>query len=152
MRVAICPIGSRGDIQPTIALAKGLMQAGHEVRLFTHEMFEELARAHGIDFLALPGDPTQGMLRTAAADLGNSPLRMARWLRENFRPVLRELFRRTLDAVQGSDLVVGASVSFAALHVAEKLGIPGVSVQFQPSTLTRAHPGALIPPPPPWLR
>jgi sterol 3beta-glucosyltransferase len=114
-------------------------------------MFEAFARSHGIDFVPLPGDPTVAIMRTAVVELGNSPFRMARWLRENLKPVFGELFRRTLDAVEGADLVVSASLSFAAFHVAEKLGIPAVSVQFQPSTLTREHPGALVPQAPAWF-
>lgn len=151
MKITICVIGSRGDVQPTIALGKGLSQAGHDVRLFTHEMFQDLARTHGVDFVPLPGDPRQGMITTAVVELGNNPIRLARWLRQNFRPILRELFRRTLDAVAGSDLVVSASASVAAFHIAEKLGIPAVSAQLQPTTVTRAFPGAFAPPPPEWL-
>lgn len=151
MRITICAVGSRGDIQPTVALARGLARAGHEARLFTHEMFADLARAHHVDFVPLPGDPRQGMITTAVVELGNNPIRLARWLRVNFRPVFRELFQRTLEAVAGSDLVISASVSLAAFHIAEKLGIPAISTLLQPFTVTRAFPGALIPPPPSWL-
>lgn len=151
MRITICVIGSRGDVQPTVALSKGLTAAGHDVRLFTHEMFEELALAHRVDFLPLPGDPRQGLLSTAVVELGNNPIRLMRWLKQGFRPVLRDLFRRTLEAVEGSDLVLSVTASIAAFHVAERLGIPAISAQFQPTTLTRAFPGAVIRPPPDWL-
>jgi sterol 3beta-glucosyltransferase len=151
MRVTMCTFGSLGDVQPTIALAKGLKEAGHEVRLFTHETFADLARAHNVSFLPLPGDPREALITTAAVGIGKNPLRMARWLRQNFRPVLHDLFRTTLDAVAGSDLVVSASLSFTAFHFAEKLGIPAISTQCQPSTVTRAFAGALLPPAPDWL-
>ncbi len=110
-------------------------------------MFEGLARAHDVDFLPLPGDPREGLITTAAADLGNNPFRMRRWLRKGFRPVLRDLFRLTLKAVEGSDLVLSVTASIAAFHVAERLGIPAVSAQFQPTTLTRTFPGPVIRPP-----
>jgi sterol 3beta-glucosyltransferase len=151
MNITICVIGTRGDVQPTVALGKGLTQAGHDVRLFTHEMFGDLARAHGVDFVPLPGDPRQVLMSSAAVELGNSPIRLTRWLRQNFRPVLRDLFRLTLEVVRGSDLVVSSSVSIAAFHVAERLGIPAVSTQLQPTTVTGAFPGAFVPPPPAWL-
>ena len=33
MRIAIIALGSQGDVQPYIALGKGLKAAGHNVRL-----------------------------------------------------------------------------------------------------------------------
>jgi UDP:flavonoid glycosyltransferase YjiC (YdhE family) len=42
MRIAIIAPGSRGDVQPYIALGKGLKKAGHVVRLVTHQNFEML--------------------------------------------------------------------------------------------------------------
>ena len=42
MRITIIATGSRGDVQPYIALGKGLVAAGESVRLVTHENFESL--------------------------------------------------------------------------------------------------------------
>ena len=50
MRIAIIAFGSRGDVQPYVALGKGLRGAGHDVRLVTHEDFEGLVREHGLDY------------------------------------------------------------------------------------------------------
>jgi UDP:flavonoid glycosyltransferase YjiC (YdhE family) len=150
MKITICVVGTRGDVQPSVALAKGLKRAGHEVRLLTHALFENLAVDHGIEFLPLLGDPREGFT-TAAVELGNNPLRIRRWLRENLRPLLRDGFRQTLEAVEGSDLILAASASIPAFHVAERIGIPAISIQLQPTTLTRAFPGAMVPPPPDWL-
>ena len=44
MRVGIIAIGSRGDVQPYVALGKGLQQAGYEVCVLTHDAFEGLVR------------------------------------------------------------------------------------------------------------
>lgn len=151
MKVTICVVGSRGDVQPAIALGKGLLRAGHDARLFTHELFEDLVRTHGVAFVPLIGDPRQGLTRTAAVELGTNPVRFMRWLRQGLEPVLRDLFRLTLDAVDGSDLVLVSSLSVAGFHVAERLGIPAISMQLQPTTLTRAFPGGTVAPPPDWL-
>jgi sterol 3beta-glucosyltransferase len=151
MKITICVVGSRGDVQPAVALGKALKQAGHEVRLFTHEVFAGLAGAHGVDFVPLPGDPREALITTAAVELGHNPVRFVRWLREGFRPVLRDIFRMTLDVVDGSDVVIASSLAIATFHVAERLGIPAISMQLQPTTLTRAFPGATTPPPPAWL-
>ena len=50
-------IGSRGDVQPYIALGAGFKRAGYEVRLLTHGTFAEIAREEGLDFADLGVDP-----------------------------------------------------------------------------------------------
>ena len=54
-------IGSRGDVQPYIALAKGLMHDGHRVRIATHGEFKEWVESHGIEFGYVGGDPAELM-------------------------------------------------------------------------------------------
>lgn len=54
-------IGSRGDVQPYIALAKGLMKEGHKVRIATHAEFKDWIEGHGIEFREVGGDPAELM-------------------------------------------------------------------------------------------
>jgi sterol 3beta-glucosyltransferase len=61
MRITCLTIGSRGDVQPYIALGKRLMQDGHSVRIATHVEFEDWIRGHGIDFKPVVGDPGELM-------------------------------------------------------------------------------------------
>jgi sterol 3beta-glucosyltransferase len=61
MRITCLTIGSRGDVQPYIALAKGLMKDGHTVRIATHEEFGPWVKSHGIDFAPVAGDPAELM-------------------------------------------------------------------------------------------
>ncbi|TMF40736.1 MAG: glycosyltransferase family 1 protein, partial [Chloroflexi bacterium] len=42
MRITLFAFGSRGDVQPHIALGVGLRAAGHSVRIVTHALFEPL--------------------------------------------------------------------------------------------------------------
>ncbi|MCJ7548823.1 MAG: glycosyltransferase, partial [Anaerolineae bacterium] len=56
MQIAIIAPGSRGDVQPYIALGKGLIEAGHTVRIVTHENFGDFVTSHGVDFVPIPGD------------------------------------------------------------------------------------------------
>ena len=50
MRIALIAPGSRGDVEPYLALGKGLKQAGHAVRLVTHQNFEGFVNSHGVEF------------------------------------------------------------------------------------------------------
>jgi len=151
MKITICSVGSRGDVQPPVALAKGLIQAGHEVTLSTHARFSSLAEAHGVPVLPMEGDPREILLMDAVQEIGSNPVKLTRWFADTFKPRLKSLFLSTMEAVEGSDLVLVSTLSFAAFHVAEKLGVPALSIQLQPSTSTRAFPGVSIPPPAPWF-
>jgi hypothetical protein len=53
VRIAIVAPGSRGDVQPYIALGKGLQDAGHDVRIVTNLEFEPLVRSYGLDCLSV---------------------------------------------------------------------------------------------------
>ncbi len=50
MRITLLIAGTRGDVQPAIALGVGLKKAGYEVRLVTFEAFRELAFEHDLDY------------------------------------------------------------------------------------------------------
>ena len=50
MRIVIVAPGSRGDVEPYIALGKGLKKAGHYVRLISHQNFAKLVNSHGVEF------------------------------------------------------------------------------------------------------
>ena len=140
MRVTIIGVGSRGDVQPYVALGRGLRAAGHDVTVATHETFREFVTGHGLAFAPVTGDP-RGMV--AAAD---------RWIASgryrHVLPVARDLFRRAgplLTAwlsdfsrvAQGSDILVFSPVATPAWSVAERLGIPGVAAYLQPLHATR---------------
>jgi UDP:flavonoid glycosyltransferase YjiC (YdhE family) len=54
MHITVLAIGTRGDVQPLLALAVGLQQTGrHEVCFIAPDDFEALVREHGLDFSPL---------------------------------------------------------------------------------------------------
>ena len=74
MRIAIIAPGSRGDVEPYLALGKGLKQAGHVVRLVTHQNFEGFVNSHGVEFWPVEGnvqDIAQGKDMRALLERGN---------------------------------------------------------------------------------
>ena len=50
-------IGSRGDVQPYIALGRGLQKEGHKVTIVTHEEYKEWVTGFGVDHRTAGGDP-----------------------------------------------------------------------------------------------
>lgn len=62
LNIVIMVIGSRGDVQPFVAVAKELMeQGGHRVRLATHSTFRDFVEENGVEFFDIGGDPQQLM-------------------------------------------------------------------------------------------
>ncbi len=56
MKIIIPTLGTRGDVQPYIALALGLQKAGHQVTLSTHPTMEGLVTSYGIPFAPMGPD------------------------------------------------------------------------------------------------
>ena len=54
-------IGSRGDVQPYIALCKGFLAEGHRPKIATHREFRSWIEKHGIEFAPVEGDPAELM-------------------------------------------------------------------------------------------
>jgi hypothetical protein len=61
MNIVIHVVGSRGDVQPFIAIGQALQKHGHRVRLATHLVFRDFVRQHGLEFFNIGGDPAQLM-------------------------------------------------------------------------------------------
>lgn len=151
MKITVNTFGTRGDIQPYIALSLGLKQAGHLVRILTHQIFEVFVKEYGLDFYPLQLDPRQVLINQALSGLGNNTIRINRWMEENFKPVLHDIFIATLNANRGADLILNSGLSFAGWHVAEKLNIPALATYLWPVTPSRHFPAASGKIPPKWL-
>ncbi|KAM6507176.1 hypothetical protein FALCPG4_018558 [Fusarium falciforme] len=59
LNIVIQVMGSRGDVQPFIALGNELQRHGHRVRLATHDIFENFVRGSGLEFYPIGGDPAE---------------------------------------------------------------------------------------------
>ena len=154
MRIALIAPGSRGDVEPYIALGKGLQKAGHVVRLVTHQNFDTLVNAHGLEFWPIEGnvqDIAQSAEMRGLLEKGNFLAIMSLMAREAQRGALA-LAEGGLAACQGMDLVLaGIGGLFVGLSLAEKLRLPFLQAYYIPFTPTQAYPSFLFPRLPSWL-
>lgn len=62
LNIVIQIVGSRGDVQPFVALGKKIKELyGHRVRLATHATFKKFVEDNGLEFFSIGGDPAQLM-------------------------------------------------------------------------------------------
>ena len=67
LRFTFLTIGSRGDVQPYIALGKGLIADGHRVKIATHEEYREW-----IESVSGKNDPVKPISRASYSMASNS--------------------------------------------------------------------------------
>lgn len=148
MHIAIIAPGSRGDVQPYIALGKGLKRSGHIIRLLTHQNFEELINLHGLEFWPLEGsvqDIAQSKKMQELIEKGNFISVMSQMKKEATRGALA-LAKVGMEACRDIDLIIaGIGGLFAGFSLAEKLEIPFLQAYYIPFTPTKAFPSFLFP-------
>lgn len=144
LRITCLTIGSRGDVQPYIALCKGLIAEGHRPKIVTHAEFEPWVREHGIDFAPVDGDPAE--LMRICVEYGMFTYSFLKEASHKFRGWIDDLLSSAWKACQDSDVLIESPSAMAGIHIAEALGIPYFRAFTMPWTRTRAYPHAFAVP------
>ena len=144
LRITCLTIGSRGDVQPYIALCKGLLAEGHRTKIATHAEFEPWVRKHGIDFAPVDGDPAE--LMRICVENGMFTYSFLKEASAKFRGWIDGLLTSAWKACQDTDILIESPSAMAGIHVAEALGIPYFRAFTMPWTRTRAYPHAFAVP------
>ncbi|MCQ3937525.1 MAG: glycosyltransferase [Chloroflexi bacterium] len=149
--ITLLTSGTRGDVLPYIALGKGLLEAGYNIRIAAPHGFANLIQSHRVPFAPFDGNPTDLLIEqgnSTPMTLGTNPIRSFQATR-NFLQKARPLYRRMLhtaaEACRGSDLLIHGLPTLWGAHIAEGLGIPAVRALLQPFAPTREFPSALLP-------
>ncbi|KEP53307.1 UDP-glucose:sterol glycosyltransferase [Rhizoctonia solani 123E] len=144
MHFTCLTIGSRGDVQPYIALCKGLQADGHKVRIATHKEFQSWIEGHGIEFALVGGDPAE--LMRICVENGMFTVSFLREGVQKFRGWIEDLLETSWIACQGTDVLIESPSAMAGIHIAEALKIPYFRAFTMPWTRTRAYPHAFAVP------
>lgn len=146
-------VGSRGDIQPFIALGNELQKHGHRVRLATHDVFQNFVHENGLEFYPIGGDPKELMaymvknpsiIPSLESLRGGDISRKRKMIAEMLRGCWESCIEA--DPVSGipfvADAVIANPPSFAHIHCAQALGVPIHLMFTMPWSSTRAfsHP------------
>ncbi len=147
--------GSRGDVQPYIALARGFRRAGHHVHIATSADWLPYLQPVGIEFTELPLDfaallnSDDGRVIMAR---GTRPLTFGRALARLVEPLAAQT-ATALDAVcRDADVLIGGQIALLLGDAQlEQLGLPYIHAMLQPFTPTRDFASPMITPLPAWL-
>lgn len=179
MNIVIQIVGSRGDVQPFVALGQVLKtKFNHRVRIATHPTFRQFVTENGLEFFSIGGDPAElmafmvknpglmpGIDSIKAGDIGRRRRQIYEMLNGCWRSCIEAGdgtgARASDDQLESSgldggvslgddtnkpfvaDAVIANPVSFAHIHVAEKLGIPLHLMFTMPWSPTQAFPHPL---------
>ncbi|MBM7844726.1 glycosyltransferase [Herpetosiphon giganteus] len=134
MNYCILALGSRGDVQPFIALALGLQAQGHQVIIAAAHDYRALVESYDCRFAPLIGsiqallDPEQ-----MAAGLAAGRGAIIKQFLQQTPPIIQQLIADALAACRDADCLIVASLGiWPALHLAEHLQIPVVVAHMHP--------------------
>ncbi|HET9930040.1 MAG TPA: glycosyltransferase [Polyangiaceae bacterium] len=143
MQVLLAAVGTRGDVQPALALALELRELGHGVRLCTSPNFLGWAESLGID--AVPMGVEMRQPAKGASTMPKLTPEELRRLRASLPDLVTDQFDTLAAAAKGCDLIVGANAhQYAAPSIAERARIGYVTTVYAPVAVPSLE---LAPPP-----
>lgn len=162
LNIVMQVVGSRGDVQPFIALGKVLKETyGHRVRVATHPNFKDFVQKNGLEFFSIGGDPARlmaFMVKNPALMPGVRSLVTGevRQRRRDVAEYIQGCWRSCYQAGNGislhpadedkpfvADCIIANPPSFAHIHCAEKMGVPLHIMFTMPFSPTQAFPHPL---------
>lgn len=145
MKITVLTYGSRGDVQPLIALTLGLMGRGHLVSLAAPARFENLVKGYGIHFIPLAGDPAE--LSRELNNSGQNPIKQIRDIMSYAFKIGAEVLQQTEEACKDADLIIHTFMHAVGAHtIACERKIPDIHIQLFPMfTPTGDYPNVTLP-------
>ncbi|MDI9313979.1 MAG: glycosyltransferase [Hydrotalea sp.] len=158
-KILIITNGTRGDVDPFIGLAQGLIKRGHTPIICAPIAFKNVIMEHGIDYAYM----NNGLPKIVKSEIGRSIMESSasvmRYVQSGVRvkAILRPSYRRQLDetyrAAQNTapDLIIFNHVAIYGYHVARELHIPAMVAISSPILIPTADMAHLLFPQLSWL-
>lgn len=146
--ISIVASGSRGDVQPYVALGHGLQLAGYHVRLIASENFQSLAAEAGLDFCST-GESIEAITQSEewrkVTESGNFLAILAK-MQSEMKQRAGNMAQQMPTFLEGSDLILtGMGGIGGVFTLAETLHIPLIQAYVFPFTPTGEFPAPLVP-------
>jgi rhamnosyltransferase subunit B len=138
-KILLTTYGSHGDLNPYLVMGSILKNSGHKVTIATILFYKEKVEAIGCEFIPLRPDKEEIGPEEEWAHLVNDSRRGIEFISKKLiLPYLEDNYETLLTATEDCDLIISHILTFVSPIVAEKKGIPWVSVILQPSTFVSA--------------
>src|SRR5262249_24587792 len=137
MRVLLSTIGSRGDVQPLVALALELRALGQEVRLCVPPDFRDWIEGFGLPVTHIGPEVRRFAAAGTSARPGPPSPERRRQMAE--ATVATQFETITLAARDCALIGAATALQIAARSVAERMGIPYVFAAYPPTVLPSPH-------------
>lgn len=145
MTITVLAVGSQGDVQPYLALAVGLKNAGYSVRFAANSNFAGLAARYELEFFPIQSDSfefTRNSKTQSWLDSESIPNLILSTNRV-IRPMLAGIIADVFAACEGSDAVIYHSYALPFVHYfCQQLKIPSIPASLHPMP-TRSYPAIL---------
>ncbi len=148
MNITILCLGSRGDMQPYLALAVGLQQAGHRVTLAAPARAVAWVQAYGVTAHPLRFD-LQAFLQKPEIQAvlnGRNIFRQLQLMRGDLHTGMLQVLADSWEATRTADYVVASSFGYGGAEAASQRRVPLAYAFLSPFVpATRAFPTFLLP-------
>jgi sterol 3beta-glucosyltransferase len=146
MKISILTSGTRGDVQPYVALGKALQARGHTVLLACPDNFAAWVEGHGLEFRSI-GVDMQTFLQSPVGRkvLSGNVFTFAKIWKRTIIPIVRQTLDATWESAQDADIIVFHPKVASAADVAEATGAALVSTAPFPIFPTKAFPFLVFP-------
>ncbi len=132
MKIACVILGTRGDVQPIVALADGLLKRGHEVTICAPPENEELISRVNCRFVPFGPSPKKAAKEDPKKQKGGVVIKISP---KEGKKVISDQINLLLNILTGTDLILGAGIVFGVHTAADILKVPYRFVIFYPIVL-----------------
>jgi sterol 3beta-glucosyltransferase len=141
MQITLIAFGSRGDVQPAVALAKGIQAAGYDIRVAAGKNFESWIQSHGLKTVSFNVD-VEAMMNSAEGqawvESGDNPYKEMRRMQDMYARHGGQIAHDLDSIMRDSDMVISGFVTFPVVQTLnETYRKPHIVAQLQPITPSR---------------
>ncbi|HBC77253.1 MAG TPA: hypothetical protein DEO60_02740 [Bacteroidales bacterium] len=136
MKIACVVLGTRGDVQPMVALSKGLMKKGHDVTIFAPPENEELVRLNNCRFVSFGPGIKKAVGEKPEKQKGGVAATIS--LKEG-KKLIGDQINLLPGLIKNTDLVLGAGIVIGVATAADVLKVPYRFVALYPIILGTTH-------------